>query len=60
MNVKTRSSAQAFVSAPRENSAWTAALEKRLLIWMAERTPAWIGSDHLTALAFVSQLLPRV
>jgi len=31
--------------------------EKRLLIWMAKRTPAWINSDHLTILGFVAQLL---
>jgi len=31
--------------------------EKRLLIWMAQRTPAWINSDHLTILGFVAQLL---
>jgi phosphatidylglycerophosphate synthase len=24
--------------------------EKRVLIWLAERMPAWVGSDHLTAL----------
>lgn len=28
-----------------------AAAEKRCLIWLARRTPAWINSDHLTALA---------
>ncbi len=31
--------------------------EKRLLIWMAKRTPPWINSDHLTILGFVAQLL---
>lgn len=30
--------------------------EKVLLIKMAERTPAWINSDHLTAVGFVAQL----
>jgi phosphatidylglycerophosphate synthase len=29
--------------------------EKRILIWLAARTPAWINSDHLTLLGFVSQ-----
>jgi archaetidylinositol phosphate synthase len=30
--------------------------EKVLLVKMAERTPAWINSDHLTALGFLAQL----
>jgi phosphatidylglycerophosphate synthase len=34
----------------------TAGLEKRLLVWMAERTPAFITPDHLTALGLGSQL----
>jgi archaetidylinositol phosphate synthase len=46
-----------FVNAPRVHNALTAAAEKRLLIWMARRTPAAIGPDHLTALGFVGQLL---
>jgi archaetidylinositol phosphate synthase len=46
-----------FVNALRVHKALTARLEKRLLVWMAERTPASICPDHLTALAFVSQLL---
>jgi phosphatidylglycerophosphate synthase len=27
------------------------------LIWLAQRTPAWINSDHLTLLGFISQCL---
>ena len=34
--------------------------EKRLLIWMAERTPSWIHPDHLTLFGFVAQLLTGV
>ena len=49
-----------FVNAPRIHTALTAAGEKRLLMWMAERTPALIQPDHLTALGFVSQLLAGV
>ena len=41
----------------REHTALTAAVEKRILLWMAYRIPRSINSDHLTALAFVSQLL---
>src|SRR3954462_6504739 len=32
----------------RMHSAMTAAAEKRLLVWMAERVPGFINSDHLT------------
>ena len=46
----------AFVNAPRVHTALTAGVEKRLLTWMARRTPTAIGPDHLTSLGFVSQL----
>lgn len=46
-----------FVNAPRIHTALTAGVEKHLLTWMARRTPASIGPDHLTVLGFVSQLL---
>ena len=49
-----------FANAPRVHTALTAKLEQRLLIWMARNTPAAIGPDHLTALAFLSQLLAGV
>ncbi len=29
-------------------------LEKRTLIWLAHRLPAWVNSDHLTSLGLVS------
>ncbi len=45
-----------FVSAPRVHTALTAGVEKKLLIWMAERTPAAITPDYLTALGFFSQI----
>src|SRR5689334_24879220 len=38
----------------RINHGWLAAAEKRLLIWLARRLPAWINADHLTALALLS------
>jgi phosphatidylglycerophosphate synthase len=46
-----------FVNAPRIHTSLTAEVEKRLLTWMARRTPAAINPDHLTAMAFISQLL---
>ena len=30
--------------------------EKRVLVWLAERTPASVNSDHLTVLGFAAQL----
>lgn len=42
--------------AKRVQTSFVAAMEKRALIWMAERTPAWISPDHLTALALVAQI----
>src|SRR5919204_3980006 len=32
----------------RVNTAWTAAVEKRLLVWIAERLPHWVTSDGLS------------
>ena len=49
--------AAGFRQATRLQGSILATGEKRLLIWMAERTPAWINSDHLTALGFTAQLL---
>ena len=48
---------EAFANAPRIHSALTADVEKRILIWLARRTPAAIGPDHLTALGFAAQIL---
>jgi archaetidylinositol phosphate synthase len=31
-----------------------AAVEKRVLVWIAERLPRWVNSDHLTALGAVA------
>src|SRR3954462_9796191 len=39
-----------FNDAKRIQESILARSERRLLIWMAERTPRWINSDHLTAL----------
>jgi phosphatidylglycerophosphate synthase len=38
----------------RLHRSLTAAAEKRALVWMAERMPAWVSSDHLSALGFLS------
>jgi archaetidylinositol phosphate synthase len=44
----------------RIHRSLTAAPEKAALTWMAQRMPAWINSDHLTALGFASMLLAGV
>jgi len=45
------------MSERRVHQALTASLEKRVLVWIATRLPVAITPDHLTVLAFVSQLL---
>jgi archaetidylinositol phosphate synthase len=49
-----------FRHAPRLQQSFLAGTEKRLLVWMAERTPAWINSDHLTIVGFAAQLMTGV
>lgn len=43
-----------FKDAVRDQSSLLAPLEKPTLIWLAHRMPAWVNSDHLTLLGFVS------
>ena len=38
----------------RQHNSLLAATEKRLLIWIAERLPRWINSDHLSALGLAA------
>ena len=51
---------QPFRQARRLQYSMVARLEKRLLIWIAERTPGWINPDHLTAVGFASQLMTGI
>lgn len=44
----------------RVQASFLAAREKKTLLWLAERTPAGINSDHLTALGFAGQLAAGV
>ncbi len=43
-----------FQEATRIQRSFLANVEKKTLIWLAARTPAWINSDHLTALGLVA------
>lgn len=45
-----------YKEAKRIQDSLLASLEKRCLIWMAERMPPAVNSDHLTSLAGVSML----
>lgn len=46
-----------FGSPARIQESVLAALEKRLLLWLAERIPSRLNSDRLTVLGFAAQLL---
>jgi archaetidylinositol phosphate synthase len=45
-----------FVPAKRMHGALTAGVEKRVLVWMAERAPGWVTSDGLTLLGLSAQI----
>jgi phosphatidylglycerophosphate synthase len=49
-----------FENASRIHNSLTSSPEKRALVWMAERTPRLISSDHLTLLGFVAQVMAGV
>ncbi len=49
-----------FQPANRIQQSLLARAEKRALIWLAERTPAAINSDHLTILGLASQIMAGV
>ena len=49
-----------FIPATRLQQSFVAAAEKRTLLWLAERTPCWINSDHLTILGFIAQCLAGI
>jgi len=45
-----------FRPAERFHKSILAEVEQKALIWLAEHMPAWVNSDHLTVLGFVSLL----
>ncbi len=45
-----------FAAATRVNVSLTANAEKRVLVWMAERTPRWVTSDRLTVMGLLAQV----
>ena len=46
-----------FKTAARAHTSFLAAAEKKILIWIAQRLPDRVNSDHLTALGFISLIL---
>ena len=52
--------AESFKEAQRNYGGLLAAREKRALIWLAQRMPAAINSDHLTGLGLVSMFMVGV
>jgi archaetidylinositol phosphate synthase len=49
-----------FRNPTRVQQSFVTSIEKRALQWMAERTPQWINSDHLTVLGFAAQIMAGV
>lgn len=49
-----------FAPATRIQESLVANAERRVLIWLAQRTPSRVNPDHLTALGFISQCLAGV
>jgi archaetidylinositol phosphate synthase len=45
-----------FRDAERKQLSFLAKVEKTTLIWLAQRMPAWVNSDHLTVLGFIAML----
>jgi phosphatidylglycerophosphate synthase len=52
--------ADSFKNANRIQVSFVTAAEKRALAWFAARMPAWVGSDHLTILGFLGQIMVGV
>ena len=44
-------------NARRVHESFLAQPEKRFMIWIAERLPRWVNSDHLTVLGFLAQIM---
>jgi len=44
----------------REHGSILARAEKTVLVWMAQRLPRWVNSDHLTLLGFGAMLLAGI
>ena len=54
--IRRSGAATGFRHAARVQSSWLASAEKRVLVWMAERMPACVNSDHLTLIGLAAQI----
>ena len=52
--------ANGFIEAQRSSTGLLTGIERRVLVWLAQRLPAWVNSDHLTGLGLVSMFLVGV
>jgi len=59
---KTRAEARRteFREATRVHGSFLVTAEKRALVWIAERMPAWVKADHLTIVGFAAQIATGV
>ena len=48
---------ESFHNATRVQNALTASAERKVLLWLAKRTPQWVSPDNLTAVGFAAQFL---
>lgn len=56
MTVASLTRSPGFTNPTRRLTSLLAPFEKRCLVWLAHRMPAWINSDHLSALALAAML----
>lgn len=54
--IRMKEAGRGFRAATRINNGLLGGVEKRLLIWIAERLPQSINSDHLTALGLLAMV----
>ena len=57
LSAKKRTADSGFKNAVRIQESFTARIEKKALIWMAEHMPTWVNSDHLTVLGTLGMVL---
>src|SRR6202790_3950705 len=55
--IKAPNKSVRFQNALRLQESFTAATERKALVWLATRLPARMNSDHLTLLGFIAMFL---
>ena len=55
--IQMRGMAQGFRQEKRVQESLSAGVERKALHWLAVRLPAWVNSDHLTAIGSIGMLL---